>query len=136
MPGVTIDCPLIPTLVRLSPPRKLCLPREFAQCGYIVVPFLPGYDDVAGRRLKLDHIADPTLRPLDELPRDHFFQAVMKNMKGGGEPNWDYEEALDDGVMDLSRTDIWGDNLGREHLEFELAHRLHDIIVSQTVQSS
>jgi len=27
--------------------------------GHVVIPFVPGYDDIAGKVLKLDHIADP-----------------------------------------------------------------------------
>ncbi|KAG6880199.1 hypothetical protein C0992_003863 [Termitomyces sp. T32_za158] len=80
--------------------------------GHIIIPFVPGYEDVAGKVLLLNHITDPTIRPLDELFRDHFFQAVLRNMKGAGEPSWDYEDALGDGMMDLSRTDIWGSEEG------------------------
>jgi hypothetical protein len=29
----------------------------------VVIPFVPGYDDIARKVLKLDHIADPNLRP-------------------------------------------------------------------------
>lgn len=99
--------------------------------GYVVTPFVAGYDDIAGKVLKLDHIQDPDLRPLDDLLRDHFLQGVLKNMKGGGEPTWDHEDALGGGGMDLSRQDIWGGTTGRQHLEFELAHRLHGVLVAQ-----
>jgi len=47
-------------------------------------------------------------RPLDELLRDHFLQAALKNMKGDGELFWGHEDALGDGWMGLSRHDIWG----------------------------
>jgi len=104
---------------------------EFLQRGHVVIPLLPGYDDVAGKVLKLDHILDADLRPLDELFRDHFLQAVLKHMKGIGEPYWDHEDALGDGWMDLSRHDIWGGELGKAHLEFEMAHRLHGLRVAQ-----
>jgi len=33
--------------------------------------------------------------------------------------------------MDLSRLDIWGDATGQEHLEYELAHRLHSVPVAR-----
>lgn len=56
--------------------------------------------------LKLNHITDHNLRSLDELFRNHFLRAVAKNMKGAGEPTWDYEGALGDGTMDLSMRDI------------------------------
>lgn len=97
----------------------------------MVVPFVPGYEDVAGNILKLDHITNPDLRPLDDLLRDHFHQCVLNKMKGGGETRWDYYEALGDGMLDLSRLDIWGGKRGQGHLEFELAHRLHGLQVAQ-----
>lgn len=100
------------------------------QRGYAVIPFVPGYHDIAGKVLKLDHIEDRDLRPLDDLLHDHFLQGVLKNMKGSGETTWDHEEALGGGV-DLSRQDIWGGTTGREHLEYELAHRLHGVRVAQ-----
>ena len=56
-------------------------------------------------------------------------------MKGAGEPTWDHEDALGGGTMDLSRRDIWGGKLGQEHLEFEMAHRLHGLRVAQDSRS-
>ncbi|KAF8723794.1 hypothetical protein AX14_009187 [Amanita brunnescens Koide BX004] len=91
--------------------------------GHVVIPFVPGLETIAGKVLKLDHITDPNLRPLDKLFRDHFLQCVLKNMKGVGEPVWDFEEALGDGMIDLRRSDIWGGELGQGHLDFEMAHR-------------
>jgi len=99
--------------------------------GYVVIPFVPGYEDVAGKILKLDHITDPNLRPLDDLLLDHFHQCVLNKMKGEGEPRWDYYKALGDGMLDLSRLDVWGGKRGQGHLEFELAHRLHSLQVAQ-----
>ena len=106
----------------------------FKQAGYVVIPFVGGYGDIAGKILKLDHIADPHLRPLDEFLRDHFLQGVLKNMKGAGEPTWDYEDALGDGRMDLS-SDIWVGKEGQAHLEFEMAHRLHSLLAEQAAGS-
>ncbi|KAF8318888.1 hypothetical protein F5887DRAFT_1291690 [Amanita rubescens] len=94
--------------------------------GYVVVPFIAGYDDVAGKTLKLDHITDPNL-PLDELFRDHFLQCVLKRKKVEYELPWDYED--DD--VDMSN-DIWSGKQGKEHLEFELSIRLHDFQVTQS----
>ena len=56
---------------------------------------------------------------------------VLKNMKGAGEPNWDYEDALGGGLMDLSRSDVWTSKSGKEHLEFEMAHRLHSVVAAR-----
>jgi len=103
----------------------------FPDYGHVVIPFVPGYDDIAGKVLKLDHIKDRNLCPLDDLFRDHFRQGMLKNMKGVGEPDWDYEDALGGRMVDLSRQDIWGGKLGQEHLEFEMAHRLHSLQVTQ-----
>ena len=94
----------------------------------MVVPFICGYDDVAGKTLKLDHITDPNLRPLDELFRDHFLQCVLYRTKSEHEPSWD-EEASDDDV-DLS-DDIWSGEQSKDHLEFELSSRLRDLQVAQ-----
>ena len=105
--------------------------NELPQRGHVVIPFVGGYNDIAGKVLKLDHIEDPNHRPLDILFRDHFLQCVLKNMKGVEDSDWDYEEALGDGSMDLSRHDIWGGELGKAHFEFEMAHRLHDLKVAQ-----
>jgi len=107
--------------------------HEFPQRGHVIIPFVGGYEDIAGKVLKLDHIGDPNHRPLDALFRDHFFQCVLKNMKGAAEPTWDYEDALGGGLMDLSRQEVWGGELGRAHLEFEMAHRLHSFKVAQEI---
>jgi hypothetical protein len=101
--------------------------------GHVVVPFIGGYDDVAGKTLKLDHITDPNLRPLDGLFRDHFLQCVL-SMKdvvlGIMDEDEDYEEAFDDEI-DLSK-DIWSGKQGKEHLEYELSCRLlHGLQVAQ-----
>ena len=104
--------------------------HQSEQAGYVVIPFIAGYKDIAGKILKLDHIADLNIRPLDELLRDHFLQCVLKNMKGAGEPTWDYEDALGGGRMDLSN-DLWGGKKGQAHFEFEMAHRLHTLRVEQ-----
>ena len=58
---------------------------ELVRQGYVNVPFVSVYDAIA-RKLHLDHIQDPNIRPLDELFRDHFLQCVLKNMKGAAEP--------------------------------------------------
>jgi hypothetical protein len=106
---------------------------EFLQRGHVVIPFLPGYDDVAGKVLNLGHILDADSRPLDELFRDHFLQAVLRNMKGVGEAYWDYEDALGDGWLDLSKQEVWAGELGKAHFEFEMAHRLHSLKVAQEI---
>ena len=78
-----------------------------------------------GLVLQLDHIVDPTIRPLDELLRDHFLQGVFKHVKGAGEPTWDNEDAFGD-AFDLSRQEIWGSAEGKERLELEFLDRLFE----------
>jgi hypothetical protein len=81
--------------------------------------------------LQLDHILDPTIRPLDELLRDHFLQGVLKHIKGAGESTWDYEDTFGNGSFDLSRQEIWGNTEGKERLELELSDRLFEHQVAQ-----
>jgi hypothetical protein len=106
--------------------------NEFPQRGHVVIPFVGGYQDIAGKVLKLDHIANPNHRPLDDIFRDHFLQCVLRNMKGAAEPTWDYEDTFGDGSMDLSR-EVWASESGKQHLEFEMAHRLHSLKVTQEI---
>jgi hypothetical protein len=75
---------------------------------------------VHGLVLHLNHIADPAIRPLDELFRDHFLQGVLKHVKGAG----------DDG-FDLSRQEVWGSAEGKERLELEIFDRLFEHQISQ-----
>jgi hypothetical protein len=110
--------------LRFSSTPIISFHHSFRQRGDVIIAFVPGYNNIAGEVLKLNHISYYNLRPLDDIFRDHFLQGVLKNMKGAGEPTWDYEDALGGGMIDLSRRDIWGGTLGQEHLEFEMAHRL------------
>lgn len=82
--------------------------------------------DIHGSSLHLEHISDPHIRPLDVLFEDHFFQCVLKNVKGVGEPTWDYYDSEGAGNFDLSRSDVWGSEEGKERLEVELANRLFE----------
>jgi len=53
---------------------------------------------IAGRHLDQTFLSNP-LRPVDELLRWHFRQAVLTNMKGAGEPWLDTElECTEDAV--------------------------------------
>ncbi|KAI0653880.1 hypothetical protein C8Q70DRAFT_926852 [Cubamyces menziesii] len=90
--------------------------------GYRITAFVSGHDTIAGRVLRLDHIVDPTTRPLDQLLRDHFLQGLLKHVKGSGERHWDFRS----GALDLSDGALWGTGEGKERLEVELEHRLFD----------
>ncbi|KAF5378523.1 hypothetical protein D9615_007056 [Tricholomella constricta] len=98
--------------------------------NYRITGFVNGLDHVHGLTLHLDHIVDPTIRPLDELFRDHFLQGVLKHMKGV-EPTWDYEGVFSDGGFDLSRQEIWGSVEGKERLELEIFDRLFEHQVAE-----
>jgi len=99
-----------------------------AQNDYRITAFTNGNVDINGLSLQLDHIQDPTLRPLDELFTDHFMQGLSKYVKGTGEPAWtyeDYDDAFGDG-SNLSNHRIWGTREGKERFELALADRLFD----------
>jgi hypothetical protein len=96
-----------------------------------VTAFINGFEDVHGLPLQLNHITDPTIRPLDELLRDHFLQGLLKHVKGAGEPTWDYDEAFGDGAFDLSRQELWESAEAKERLELELSERLFEHQVAQ-----
>lgn len=102
--------------------------------NYRISAFTNGNADINGRYLRLDHIQDPTLRPLDELFTDHFMQGLFKHMKGAGESAWsyeDYDDAFGDRSFNLSKMNIWGTREGKERLELALADRLFDHRMSQ-----
>ena len=105
-----------------------------SQKNYRITAFTNGNADINGRYLQLDHIQDPTLRPLDELFTDHFMQGLFKHMKGAGESAWsyeDYDDAFGDRSFNLSNMNIWGSREGKERLELVLADRLFDHRMSQ-----
>ncbi|KAF8642878.1 hypothetical protein AX16_009384 [Volvariella volvacea WC 439] len=99
--------------------------------GYKVVPFIAGYDSIAGNTLNLYHIQDQRLRPLDALLRDHFMQGVLRHVKGAGEPPWDYEDTFGEGSFDLS-AGVWSTEQGRTLLELDLKNRLHGRFVTES----
>jgi len=102
--------------------------------NYRITAFANGNADVNGLYLHLDHIQDPTLRPLDELFTDHFMQGLFKHMKGADQVGWtyeDYDDAFGDGSFNLSNLKIWGTEEGEKHFGLALADRLFDHRVSQ-----
>jgi hypothetical protein len=76
-------------------------------------------DNIAGGRLDPQLLIHPQ-RPIDELLRWHFRQAVLANMKGAGEPIFEHDFP--------PGSDIVGDILrgprAAERMEFELFGRL------------
>ncbi|KAF9534237.1 hypothetical protein CPB83DRAFT_323747 [Crepidotus variabilis] len=49
--------------------------------GYRVIAFINDLSDINGLHLNLNHIQDPSLRPLDVLLTDHFEQGLHKWIK-------------------------------------------------------
>lgn len=76
-------------------------------------------DDLAGKYLDQKFRDDPR-RPVDQLLRWHFRQAVLANMRGAGEPRFEHDFP--------PGSDIVGDILNgpkpEERMEFELFSRL------------
>jgi hypothetical protein len=74
---------------------------------------------VAGRYMDQEFLDNPQ-RPVDQLLRWHFRQAVLANMRGAGEPRFEHDFPLG--------SDIVGDILrgpkSAERMEFELFSRL------------
>ncbi|KAF8801649.1 hypothetical protein BYT27DRAFT_7114300 [Phlegmacium glaucopus] len=102
--------------------------------NYRITAFTNGNADINGLHLQLDHIQDPTLRPIDELFTDHFMQGLFKHMKGASELEWTYEEYDDtfgNGSFDLSNPKISETREGKERFELALSDRLFDHRMSQ-----
>ncbi|KAF9229993.1 hypothetical protein BU15DRAFT_57709 [Melanogaster broomeanus] len=98
------------------------------QNNYRVTAFTNGNADINGLHLQLDHIEDPTLRPLDELITDHFRQGLSMHMNGVGESEWtseDPDDAFGEGFFNLSDCyEIWGSREAKERFKLTLPERL------------
>ncbi|PWN91075.1 hypothetical protein FA10DRAFT_264973 [Acaromyces ingoldii] len=85
-----------------------------------------------GRRLLLDHLGgdDASVRPLDALLREHFWQAVLANVRDAseiyeddGDDDWTNPDGLRMDNAALHSTDS-----GRQRLELELGNRLNHLV--------
>jgi hypothetical protein len=106
--------------------------------NYRITAFINGNADINGLCLQLDHIQDPTTRPLDELFTDHFMQGIFKHMKGASEPVWtyeDYDDAFGDGSFNMSNPKVWGTREGKKRFELALTDRLLDHRVQQELEA-
>ena len=80
---------------------------------------MPDSKNLAGKHLDQELLNSPQ-RPVDEVLRWHFRQAVIANMKGAGEPIFEHDfPPGSDMVGDILR----GPKAG-ERMEFELFSRL------------
>ena len=81
--------------------------------------FLEDGDGIAGKNLGREFLDDPQ-RPVDQLLRWHFRQAVFVNMKGAGEPVFEHDFPPGSDMMGQ----ILRGPKAAERMEFELFGRL------------
>jgi hypothetical protein len=75
--------------------------------------------DLAGKHLDRQLLDDPQ-RPIDQLLRWHFRQAVLANMRGAGEPLFEHDFPPGSDIVG----DILNGSKAAERMEFELFSRL------------
>ncbi|OCK73002.1 hypothetical protein K432DRAFT_314066 [Lepidopterella palustris CBS 459.81] len=87
--------------------------------NYKIILFMPDSEGLSGKHLDQRFLNDPQ-RPVDQLLRWHFRQAVLANMRGAGEPMFEHDFP--------PGSDMVGDILhgpkAAERMEFELFSRL------------
>ena len=90
-----------------------------AQDNYKIVCFGPDGEGIAGNHLDQQFLQDPH-RPVDQLLRWHFRQAVFANMRGAGEPIFEVDFPPGSDMMG----EIMSGPKAAERMEFELFSRL------------
>ena len=76
-------------------------------------------EGLAGKYLDQEFLKDPH-RPVDQLLRWHFRQAVLANMRGAGEPIFEHDFPPGSDIVG----DILNGPKSAERMEFELFNRL------------
>jgi len=89
------------------------------QDNYKIVCFSTDSKCIAGRRLDQQFLEDPR-RPVDQLLRWHFRQAVLANMRGAGEPVFEFDFPPGSDMMG----EIMSGPRAGDRMEFELFSRL------------
>ncbi len=89
------------------------------QDNYKVVFFRRDGKSIAGRQLDQKFLNDPD-RPVDQLLRWHFRQAVLANMRGAGVPAFEHDFPPGSDMV----SEILGGPMAAERMEFELFSRL------------
>lgn len=89
------------------------------QDNYKVVCFQPDRKHIAGNHLDERFRQDPR-RPVDQLLRWHFRQAVFANMRGAGEPFLEFDFPPSSDMVG----EIMSGPMAAERMEFELFSRL------------
>ncbi|KAF8534786.1 hypothetical protein BDD12DRAFT_387723 [Trichophaea hybrida] len=87
--------------------------------NYKIVCFMLDGEGIAGRYLDQQFLEDPH-RPVDQLLRWHFRQAVLANMRGVGEPVFEFDFPPGSDMM----REIMSGPMAAERMEFELFSRL------------
>ena len=75
--------------------------------------------DIGGKYLSQELLGDPR-RPVDELLRWHFRQTVLANMRGAGEPVFEFDFPPGSDIVG----EILSGPKAAERMEFELFNRL------------
>jgi hypothetical protein len=89
------------------------------QDNYKVVFFSPDGNGLAGKQLGQDFY-DNVQKPVDQLLRWHFRQAVLANVRGAGESQFEHDFPPGSDIMG----DILNGPKAAERMEFELFGRL------------
>lgn len=84
-----------------------------------IVCFAPDDDGIAGNYPDQEFVNDPR-RPVDQLLRWHFRQAVFANMRGAGEPTFECDFPPGSDMMG----EITSGPYGADLMEFQLLSRL------------
>ena len=87
---------------------------KFFQDGYKVIVFAADSNSIAGRYLSPSVRQNGLHGVRNTLLRWHLRQCVFANMRGAGEPVWDYDDTSGDVVGRLLREDTGGYKLGEE----------------------
>ncbi|KAF8538808.1 HNH endonuclease-domain-containing protein [Trichophaea hybrida] len=87
--------------------------------NYKIVCFMLDGKGIAGNHLDQQLLQDPH-RPVDQLLRWHFWQAVLANMRGAGEPVFEIDFPPGSDMMG----EIMSGPMAAERMEFELFSRL------------
>lgn len=98
--------------------------------NYKIVCFKQDAFGVAGKHLDRRFIDDPR-RPVDQLLRWHFRQAVLANMRGAGEPIFECDFPPGSDKMGAIMSSPWA----AQWMEFELFDRLATYTTQETIDA-
>ena len=102
-------------------------PTNIFQDEYKVIVFCPDCYSIAGRHLSPSAQENGVYSIRSSLLRWHLRQCVFANMRGTGEPIWDYDDVTGDVVGRLLREDTGGEKLGQEIVTRLALTQFHEI---------